>query len=438
MRFLTRSLTGLLLLAVTLGILGLVAIVIGGALRPTEGEEGHARPAEERVIAANVMRLTSSEVTPVLSAYGKVETRRALELRARQSGTVVWVADAFRSGLAVTEGEVLVRLDPIPAEEALALARADRQEAEAAAAEAAAAVTLASDDLAAAEAQLDLRQQALDRQRQVEARGAGSAQAVETAELAFSAAEQAVLSRRQALAAAKAGVNQSAVAVTRAGIALSAAERVLAETEIRAGFSGRADAVTVSPGAVVTANEVLGRLIDPNGLDIAVRLSTAQVGLLVQADGSLAAGRVTVRLPANGVALPGRVDRMGASVGDGQTGRLVYVALEGEDPAALLQPGDFVEVAIEEAALPDAALLPATALGRDGTLLALGPEDRLQEVPVELLRRQGDDVIIRVGPLQGREVVAERSSFLGEGIRIRPIRPGAEVTDATPGDPMDG
>jgi hypothetical protein len=57
----------------------------------------------------------------------------------------------------------------------------------------------------------------------------------------------------------------------------------------------------------------------------------------------------------------------------------------------------------------------------------LGPEDRLEALPVEVLRRQGDAVIIRVGQLAGREVVQERSALLGEGIRIRPIRAGAMV-----------
>jgi hypothetical protein len=174
---------------------------------------------------------------------------------------------------------------------------------------------------------------------------------------------------------------------------------------------------------------VLGRLIDPSGLDIAVRLSTAQVALLLQPDGSLGAGPVSVRLPAFGESTPARIDRMGASVGDGQTGRVVYVALDTSPATALLQPGDFVEVAIEEAPLSDAALLPASALGSNGTVLALGPEDRLQELAVEVLRRQGDDVIIRVAGLTGREVVTERSALLGDGIRIRPIRPGAAVEE---------
>ncbi|AZL59941.1 efflux transporter periplasmic adaptor subunit [Tabrizicola piscis] len=427
MRFLRRSLTGLFLLAVTLGLLGLAAVTVGNALRQSLSDDRPGRTPEERVVAANVLTLTPGTVTPQMTAFGKVEARRTLELRSRAGGTVVWVADSFRNGLAVTEGEVLVRLDPAPAAEALALAQAGLTEARAAADEAVAAVDLARDDLAAAEAQVELRRQALARQQDLAARGAGSSQAVETAELALSAADQSVLSRRQALASAIARVDQTAVAVTRAEIALTEAERGLADTELRAGLAGRVDGVTLVTGAVVGANEVFGRIVDLLALDVAVRLSTAQFGGLLGSDGALRDALVTVRPGGAGeVTLTGRLDRVGAAVGEGQTGRLVYVAMDAAPGVeTLLQPGDFVSVSIEEAALPDAAVLPATALGRNGTLLALGAEDRLEEVAVDVLRRHGDDVIIRVGSLAGRDVVSERSAFLGDGIRIRPIRPQA-------------
>ncbi|MFN6925409.1 MAG: efflux RND transporter periplasmic adaptor subunit [Tabrizicola sp.] len=426
MRFVGRSLLGLLLLAVTLALLGLAAITLGNAVRQSLAPGGPARPAQERVVAANVLTLAPSEIAPKLVAYGKVEARRTLDIRTRQSGTVVWVADSFRNGGSVEAGALLVRLDPVPAEEALALARANLAEAEASAAEAEAAAALLVEDLAAAEAQLALRRQALARQEEIAARGAGSPQAVETAELAVSAAEQAVLSRKQALASARARVDQTTVAVTRARIALGEAERALAETEIHAGIGGLVDGAGLVPGAVVTANEVLGRIIDPAALDVAVRLSTAQFALLLDQAGALRSAAADVRLEgAPGLeALTGRLDRVGPAVGAGQTGRLVYVALDALPRGReLLKPGDFVSVSIAEPPLTDVAQVPATAVGRQGTVLALGPEDRLQEVAVEVLRRQGDDVILRVGALAGREIVAERSALLGEGIRIRPIRP---------------
>ena len=419
------------MLALTLGLLGLAAVLVGDAFRARMEDGGPGRPPQERVVAANVVILTPETITPSLTAFGKVEARRVLDLRLRQGGTVVWVSDSFRNGLTVTEGEVLVRLDPAPATEARALAEANLTEARATAAEAVAAVALAEDDLAAAEAQAVLRRQALTRQQDIAARGVGSPQAVETAELAVFSAEQAVLSRRQALASAKARVDQTAVAVTRAEIALAEADRALSETELRAGIFGRVDGVSLVPGAVIGANEALGRILDPAALDVAVRLSAAQFGLLLDESGALRQGAaVDILLDGGTAPLTGTLDRTGAAVSEGQTGRLVYVALD-DSPAlaALVQPGDFVTVRISEPALTDVALLPATAVGRNGTLLALGADDRLVEVPADVLRRQGDDVILRVGDLAGREVVRERSAVLGEGIRIRPIRPGAEAAE---------
>lgn len=437
MRFLARSLTGLLLLVVTLALLGAAAIVVGSAIRESLAPGGPARPAEERVVAANLLALAPAEISPRITAYGKVEARRTLDLRLPHSGTVIWVSDDLRDGGVVAKGARLLELDPVPAEDALELARADLAEAEGAAAAALVAVDLAAEDLAAAEAQTELRQQALERQVDIAAKGVGSPQAVETAELAVSSSQQSELSRKQALAQARERVDQTAVAVTRAKVALADAERTLADTVLHAGIGGRIEGVSVVSGAIVTANEGLGRIVDPSSLEIALRLSTAQYARLLDETGALRPSPVSIFLPGLAAEAPlsGQLDRVGAAVGEGQTGRLVFATVDlAASSAALLKPGDFVEVVIEGAVLPDAAMVPATAVGRQGTVLALGPEDRLEEVAVEVLGRQGDEVIIAVGPLAGREIVAERSAFLGAGIRIRPIRPGMARDADQPAD----
>ncbi|MCU0828233.1 MAG: HlyD family efflux transporter periplasmic adaptor subunit [Tabrizicola sp.] len=442
MRFFRRSLMGLLMLALTLALLGLAAMTVGSAIRASIEPGGPARPAAERVVSANVMTIEPGEITPQLTAYGKLEARRALDVRTRSGGTVIWVADSFRNGGEVAEGDLLFRLDPVPAENAVALARADLTEARAAGVEALAAVDLAVEDLAAAEAQAVLRRQALERQQGLVERGAGSPQAVETAELAMSSADQAVLSRKQALATARARVDQTIVAVTRAEIAERDAARALTETEVRAGLGGRVVGVSLTPGAIVTANEAVGRILDPSALDVALRLSAAQYAQLVDDSGTLRTAEVSVSLPGltGGRALGGRLERVAAAVAEGQTGRLVYASLDPDAEAqALLKPGDFVSVSIGGAPLADAALIPATAVGRQGTVLTVGPEDRLEEQAVEILGRQGDEVIVRVGPLAGDEIVSERSALLGEGIRIRPLRPGAVAEDAVKSSkPMGG
>ena len=67
-------------------------------------------------------------------------------------------------------------------------------------------------------------------------------------------------------------------------------------------------------------------------------------------------------------------------------------------------------------------LLPATAVAADKTVLVIGEDNRLSAADVEVLRRQGDDIIVRARGLNDAEVVAERSPILGVGIMVNPIR----------------
>ena len=117
------------------------------------------------------------------------------------------------------------------------------------------------------------------------------------------------------------------------------------------------------------------------------------------------------------------ISRESAAVGEGQTGRLLFARLEN---AAGFRPGDFVSVRIQEPPLERVVRLPSSAVDASGTVLVVGEEDRLEVADVQLLRREGDDVIVRARGLAGREVVAERTPLLGAGIRIRPVRRGAE------------
>jgi multidrug efflux pump subunit AcrA (membrane-fusion protein) len=437
MRFFGRAMSGLFLVALTLALLALAAGIMLGAMRDRMADGGPAMPAQERVVSANVVRVEAGRIVPVLTAYGEVRSVRTLELRAPQGGRVVELAPGFADGGFVTAGEVLLRLDPAEAKAAQGLAAAALAEAEAAERDAGRALELARDDLTQSQAQLALRAQAVQRQRDIAARGAGSAAAVETAELAQAQAEQALLSSRSALAQAEAAVDQTAIAVDRAGITLAEAERALDETVIRAEFDGRLNAVApVVEGGQVSANEVLGQIIDPSALEVTFRLSTAQYARLVDAAGALIEAPVTARLDVAGAALAaeGRVVRAGASGAEAGGGRVVYATLDaapGLRPN--LRPGDFVTVTVAEPALEGVADLPATAVDAAGRVLALTAEERLEDVAVEVLRRQGDRVIVAPGALVGRDVVAERSPLIGAGIKVRPVRPGVDqAAEAAP------
>jgi CheY-like chemotaxis protein len=96
-----------------------------------------------------------------------------------------------------------------------------------------------------------------------------------------------------------------------------------------------------------------------------------------------------------------------------------------------VRPGDFVTVHVQEPPLDNVAQVPATAVAADGTVLVVDADNRLQSRQTQVLRRQGDDVIIATAGLEGVSIVTARTPLLGAGIGVRPIAP-AGTEEAAP------
>ncbi len=421
MRFLRQSLVGVFLASVTLALLFVAVQMISGAVQDVLTRDDEAPQARERVFAVSVQPAELSTVTPYLEAFGEVQSRRRLELRAALGGRVISLSEDFEDGGVVTQGEVLVELDPADAQSALDRAKSDLLDAQFEERDAERSLLLAQDELNSAEAQAGLRGRALQRQKDLQSRGVGTPAAVEEAELAEASAQQSVLARRIALAQAESRVDQASTLLARARIALEAAERDLDDMTVRARFGGTLTDVTLVEGRLVSANEKLAELVDPNALEVAFRVSTAQYVRLLDAQGALINAPVTVSLEVTGTDLmaQGRISRDSGSAGEGQTGRLIYARL---DDASGFKPGDFVTVTVEEQPLNNVVRLPSSVLDAVGTVLVLGEGDRLEALPVQLIRRQGDEVLLRGEGLEGREVVVGRTPLLGAGVRVRPLR----------------
>ena len=427
MRFLRQSMIGLFLAALTIGLLAYAVTLIGGAVRERMADDAPAPPARERVFAVNVQEARAETITPVLQSFGELQSRSLLELRAAGGGRVIELAPGFEDGGIVREGQVLVRLDPADAQSAVDRAQSDLLDARAEGRDAARNLDLARDELSAAQDQADLRERAFMRQQDLAERGVGTATATETAELAASAARQAVLSRRQAAAQAETRVDQAATRLSRAEIALAEAQRRLDDTTLTAPFDGTLTATNVVVGRLVTANERLAELIDPNDLEVSFRLSTSQYARLLDADGALIKADVTATLDVSGVDLlaRGKITRASAAAGAGATGRLIFAAMP---DAGGFKTGDFVTVSVQEPPLENVVRLPSSAVDAAGEVLLLADENRLEAASVTILRRQGDHVLVR-GPIVGRQVVEERSPLLGAGISVKPLSRDGSVPE---------
>ncbi|MFT6089679.1 efflux RND transporter periplasmic adaptor subunit [Sulfitobacter sp.] len=423
MRFLRQSMIGLFLVATALGLLVFAADRIGGALQKRMADAPAPQAPRERVFSVNVVLASPSNEIPVLESFGAIQSRRQLELRAAVGGRVIELAPEFEDGGKVRAGQVLVRLDRADALAEVERAKSDVQDAEAEGRDAARALELALDEQAAAEEQAVLRSRAFQRQSDLADRGVGTAIATETAELAASSARQAVLARRQVVTQTEARIDQAASSLSRGQIALADAQRRLDETTISAPFDGTLSGALVVEGRLVSANERLAELIDPNDLEVSFRVSTAQYARLIDTDGNLIKADLTATLDVAGLDLEaiGKITRASAAAGEGASGRLIFATLT---QAPGFKPGDFVTVRINEPELENVIRLPSSALDAQARVLVIDGENRLEAVTVEVLRRVGDEVLVR-GDIAGREVVEARSPLLGAGIAVKPLRAGA-------------
>lgn len=428
MRFLTRSLTGLFILSLTIGLLAMSGLTVLSALKSRGESESYGAGSRERVFSVNVVIPDTQDLQPELIVFGEIRARRSLDLRATSSGRVIELAENFVDGGVVQQGQLLARIDPADARSVLDVALNTLAEAQAGLHDAERSLSLAQDDLIASEAQRDLRDAALSRQRDLLARGAGTAASVETAELAASQAQQAVVSRRLSLAQAEARLDQATTGLARQDLTVSDAQRRLKDTEIYAEFTGILGDVSIVRGGLLSTNERLATLTDPSELEVSFRVSTAQYTRLLDDSGSLHNAQVQIILDVLGVDLisAGTVTRESGSVGAGQTGRLLFARLE--TPAGF-RPGDFATVKVEEPVLHNTILLPATAWDADGTVLMVNDDNRLETLPAQLLRRQGNDVILAADGLAGQRIVAERSPLLGAGILVRPMNSDTVESD---------
>lgn len=426
MRFLRQSVAGLFWAAVTLGLIVYAVQMVGNAVQTRMADSSSPPRNAERVYVVNTVTAETGSEKPVLETFGEIASRRTLELRAAVSGRVVALSPGFEEGGAVSVGETLVSIDSADSQAVFDRATSDLADARAEVRDAARGLDLAREEVIAAEDQATLRERAFSRQRDLSSRGVGTSAAQEDAELAAAAARAVVLARRQAVAAAEARVDQASTRLARAGIALDEAERDLADTKLTAPFTGIISDRNVVEGGLVGVNERLAELVDPEDLEVSFRVSTAQYSRLIDDTGALISAPVTVSLDVTGVDIiaTGTLSRVSAAAGEGQTGRLVYARLT---QSAGFRPGDFVTVNVEEPQIDNVVRLPASALDGDARVLALGEGDRLEAIPVTLVRRQGNDVLVRAEGLDGREVVRETSPLLGPGIAVRPTRPDGDT-----------
>lgn len=369
-------------LVLGLGLLIAVAIVKS---RP----EPDRQPAEAPDPVVRVIEARSESVALHVSSQGTVRPRTESQLVAQVAGEVIEIGPAFAEGGFFDKGDLLVRIDSRDFQ--LAVSRADAQ---------------------LAQAELRLQQelaQAEVAREEWQTLGQGSPSAL-------TLREPQVADARASVKAAEAS--------------LELARLNLARTEIRAPYTGRVRSKQADLGQFVRVGSVLATLFSIDRAEVRLPVPQDQLAFLdVSLDGSDNLGS-TVHLTANLGGEPahwqGRVVRTAGELDP--RSRMFNLIAQVDDPygrrsdTAVLPVGLFVDARIEGRSVDGVVTLPRTAL-RDGSrVLVLEEGHRLRFRDVEILRIEGNEVLLTDGVADGELVCVSQLDAVVDGMRVEPLR----------------
>ena len=93
----------------------------------------------------------------------------------------------------------------------------------------------------------------------------------------------------------------------------------------------------------------------------------------------------------------------------------------GSGPEAILPHGLFVEIELQGLTLEDVISIPRKALRSGEQIWICDPENRLRLRPVEIIRREKEQVLLRGGVEAGEKLVLTNISGAAEGTLLRPV-----------------
>lgn len=248
---------------------------------------------------------------------------------------------------------------------------------------------------------------------------------------------------RQANDEAVAGLHQARADVEAARAALEMAEINLGYTQVTAPISGRIGRSTVTPGALLNANqpEPLARIQQLDPIYVDVTQSSAELLRLRRAlaSGSLVStedARANVQLKLEDGSMyehTGELQFSDVSVDPG-TGMVTLRAVF-PNPDMQLLPGMYVRAILEEGVREQAVLVPQKGVTRnsvgEATALLVDADGIVESRVLDVSRTMGDQWLVESGLVSGERVIVEG---------VQKVQPGgpANAVEVTAADPAQG
>ena len=336
-----------------------------------------APPPAESAVPVSTAAVEKKTMPDLISAVGTVEAINSVAVKSLVDGQLV--LSNVRDGDDVKAGQLLFKVDPRPAQAALAQAQA----------------ALAKD-----EAARNLAKAQVDRYKPVADKGFISADQMQQYLTAY------------ASAAASVKVDQANV---------EAAKLTVGYTDIHSPIAGRAGRILVQPGNLVKAN-------DTNPLLVLNQIAPIFVNFAVP-------GSLVDRVRAAQAQATLGVTATSQGVGDEQSGKLAFVD-NAVDPATntvklrasfdnsgqRLWPGQFVNITLTVGSDADAIVVPEAAVkaGPNGSYVFVVKQDgHAEQRNVEVARTVNAETVISKGLSAGENVVTDGQSRLVDGTKVK-------------------
>ena len=377
-----------------------------------------AKLPQERVYMVAAVPAERIDAQPAMRVFGEIVAGREAELRPLVAGRVIEVGADFVEGGVVRAGALLIAIDPFDYRAQVAEYEARIDEARAKLAEINALVASAKDLLERDRDQLKLSRREVERREKLRGTLAGSEKTLDDARMALSQHEQQVITRQETIDRLAAQAEQQKAVIERWRVALKRARRDLEQTQLGAPFDGYLVETDAAVGKRLGVGDRVARLIDSDRLEARFHLSDAQFARLLAAGGYR--GRaVTViwRVGAQEFTYDAMTDRVSGEIDAASGGVDMYARIRNPGADGVLRPGAFVEVRVPDRVYSDVVRLPGHALHGGGTVYAV-VDGRLEARVVEVLVRDGGDVLVDGDLSPGDLVVTTRFPEMGAGLRV--------------------
>jgi membrane fusion protein (multidrug efflux system) len=350
--------------------------------------------------SVTVAPVVVKDVSPSWEFIGRAEAEQAVDVRAREQGTLQEVD--FAEGQDVKAGQLLFVIEPAPFDAALKAAQAQ---------------------LAKAQATLQQAERNFQRFKELRERNVES---------------QANLDQ------AKAQRDAAAADVEAAEANVQTAQINLGYTRIESPIDGRIGRAAITKGNLVGPDAgSLARVVQLDPIRIVYSVDDRALTAAKQKAGDLTQAEINakfvpqIRLASGDIyGEPGKVDFIDNEV-DPNTGTVAVRAVF-PNPRRLLLPGQFVTVVIHPEETARRPVVPVAAVEEDRQgkyVLLVGPDNRVEQRRITADRQVDQEWVVENGLREGETVIVQGLQKVRPGIAVNPVPAQPQTAEADKAPP---